>query len=592
MRVADYIFKVLADQGLKDVFLVTGGGAMHLNDALKKESRLKYTCCHHEQACAIAAEGYYRASGRLPVVSVTTGPGGTNAMTGVIGAWLDSIPMLVISGQVKFETTIASCREIGLRQLGDQEINIIDIVRPVTKYARMVTDPLAIGVELNSALRAATSGRPGPVWLDIPLNVQGAILPDDYPVTLPDKPFLPVLTPPGEQIAELMALIDQSHRPVVIAGHGIELAGAEPAFAKLLERVEMPVLTTFNSMNILPSDHPLFFGRIGSVGQRKGNFILQNADLVISIGSRNNIRQISYNWENFAKNAKKVVVDVDEAELQKPTVVPDLAIHADALEFISAWQNEVVPSAHPKWLDWCRKIRARYPAHTIRQASLVAGVNPYHFTHELTRLCPDGATVVTGNGMACVAMFQTGISKSGIRVFWNSGCASMGYDIPAAEGAAVATGRLTLCVAGDGSSMMNIQELGTIAYNRLPVKIFVLENGGYMSIRQTQRNLFSGDFIGCGPASGVGFPDFKGLAAAFGLPCSEINGHAELEMKLNRILSTKSPEVIVVHVPPEIEFSPKLSARRLPDGTMVSPSLEDMFPFLDRNEMEENICKI
>lgn len=590
MRVADYIFKTLADKGLEHVFLVTGGGAMHLNDAVKKEPRIKYTCCHHEQACAIAAEGFYRASKKLPVVSVTTGPGGTNAMTGVIGQWLDSIPCLYISGQVKFSTTIDACPELNLRQLGDQEINIIDIVRPVTKYAVSLTAPEQIFAELGKAISIATSGRPGPVWIDIPLNIQGAPLPAS-PCKTEQGDYATSECPP-QSIETLGALIAASRRPIIIAGHGIELSNAEDAFLHLLESKRIPVVTTFNGMNVIPSNHPLYFGRIGSVGQRKGNFVLQNADLIISIGSRNNIRQISYNWENFAVKSKKVIVDIDPKELKKPTVVPDLAICSDVGRFIEKWNADGLTYESQEWTKWCEGIRRKYPAHTAEQESLTVGVNPYHLTYELTRLCPDKTTIVTGNGMACVAMFQTGISKRGNHIFWNSGCAAMGYDIPAAEGAAVATSGLTLCLAGDGSAMMNLQELETIAFNHLPVKVFILENGGYMSIRQTQRNLFSADFIGCGPTSGVGFPDFSKVAAAFDLPCTEISNHQQIEPTLQKVFATNDPEVIVVHIPPEIEFSPKLSARRLPDGSMVSPSLEDMFPFLDRKEMEENVCRI
>ncbi len=592
MRVADYVFKFLADSGVRDVFLVTGGGAMHLNDALKKETRIRHVCCHHEQACAIAAEGYYRACRRLPVVSVTTGPGGTNALTGVIGQWLDSIPCLYISGQVKFSTTVASCPEIKLRQLGDQEINIVDIVRPVTKYAVSVTDPSSIKVELEKAVVIAQSGRPGPVWLDIPLNVQGALI---EPVNLTEGEYHPEMIPVSRnerQFASLLKMVDESRRPVLIAGHGIELDGAEEDLLKLVDKVRIPVLTTFNGMNVIPSEHELYFGRIGSVGQRKGNFVLQNADLVISIGSRNNIRQISYNWENFAKKALKVVVDIDEMELKKPTLIPDVAFNMSAKKFINMWHDLSDKKSFPDWMRWCEGIRRKYPPHTREQAERKDGVDPYHLAHELSIRCPTGATVVTGNGMACVAMFQTGVSAKGRKIFWNSGCAAMGFDLPAAIGAAIGTGDMTVCLAGDGSIMMNLQELETALYHKLPLKIFILENDGYMSIRQTQKNFFSADFIGCDETSGVGFPDFCKVAAAFGYRTREICSHFEMDSALDEVFSSRDPEVVVVRIPAEIEFTPKLSARRLPDGTMVSPSLEDMFPFLPREEMEANVCRI
>ena len=589
MRVADYIFKTLADRGVKHCFLVTGGGAMHLNDALRLEKRIKPVCCHHEQACAIAAEGYYRASGRLPVVSVTTGPGGTNAITGVIGAWLDSIPMVVISGQVKFSTTIASCPDIPLRQLGDQEINIVDIVRPITKYAKMVTAPEQICDELPKALEIATSGRPGPVWLDVPLNVQGALLENPR-----DGIPCDMAAPASDLGADAMALhklLAASRKPVVVAGHGIELDGAESHFEELVDQKRIPVLSTLCGMNVLPSDHSLSFGRIGTIGCRAANFVLQNADLVVTVGTRNNIRQISYNWENFAPRAKKVVVDVDRAELEKPTVKPDLAICCRAKEFIEAWKSDDANCHRPDWLAWCESIRRKYPVHTQDQKICEGGVNPYHMTALMSEACPPDTAVAIGNGTVSIAAFQTWIRKRGQRVFCNSGCASMGYDLPAAIGAASA-GMHTVCLAGDGSLMMNLQELETVVYNKLPIKLFIFDNHGYTSIRQTQGNLFSRDFIGCDSSSGVGFPDFAGLCSVFGFKVSEIQRHGEIEGVLSRVFADWNPEVVVVDVPATLGFSPKLSTRRLEDGTMVSPSLEDMFPFLPREEMEENVCRI
>ena len=589
MRVADYIFRTLADSGFRHAFLVTGGGAMHLNDALRLEKRITPVCCHHEQACAIAAEGYYRASGQMPVVTVTTGPGGTNALTGVIGAWQDSIPMIVVSGQVKFSTTIESCRDIPLRQLGDQELNIVDVVRPITKYAKFISDPLSIGAELDKALKISRSGRPGPVWLDIPLNVQGATLPDGYHCELSTSD-------PAIRKFDLSAVIDllkASRRPVFIGGHGIELDDAATAFQALVEKCRIPVLTTFNGMNVIPSDHTLNFGRIGTLGQRAANFVLQNADLIITVGTRNNIRQVSYNWENFAKRAKKVVVDIDAAELAKPTVRPDIAIESSAADFISATLHEVSRKTignWKNWLAWCEERRWRFPVHTQEQMLCNdVGINPYHFMYVLTNICPADVNIVAGNGTACVALFQTGIVKRGQKIFWNSGCASMGYDIPAALGAAVATGRETICLAGDGSAMMNLQELETISFRKLPIKIFILDNNGYSSIRQTQTNLFSPELMGCDPSSGVGLPDFRKVATAFDLPSVVMERHEGLEGKIRAFLSLDGPALAVVKIPSGLGFSPKLSARRNPDGSIVSPSLEDMSPFLDKAVVAENM---
>ncbi len=523
----------------------------------------------------------------MPVVTVTTGPGGTNTLTGVIGAWQDSIPMLVISGQVKFSTTVASCPETGLRQLGDQELNIVDVVRPITKYARLVLDPLTIGAELDKALETACSGRPGPVWLDIPLNVQGAVLPADYAYESP----LRNAASKEMDLSGVMELLHSARRPVFIGGHGIELDGAIAAFRTLIEKYGIPTLTTFNGMNVLPSDHALNFGRIGTLGQRAANFILQNADLVITIGTRNNVRQVSYNWENFAKRAKKVVVDIDPAELAKPTVRPDLAMAVSASKFICGMLRETVTADWKPWIDWCRVRRENFPVHAREQMTCEGGVNPYHFMHVLTDVCSANVDIVAGNGTACVALFQTGIAKGGQKIFWNSGCASMGYDIPAAVGSAVATGRQTVCLAGDGSAMMNLQELETISYRKLPVKIFILANNGYSSIRQTQSNLFSKELMGCDPSSGVGIPDFTKVADAFGIPSMVMNSHDGLERKIKSFLAIGGPALAVVKIPSSLGFAPKLSARRNPDGSMVSPSLEDMSPFLDKSVVEANMIE-
>ena len=595
MRVADYIFKYLADHGTKHVFLVTGGGAMYLNDGLRCEKRIMPVCCHHEQACAIAAEGYVRAGNGPGVVSVTTGPGGTNTLTGVIGQWLDSVPVLYLSGQVKFETTTCSCPELrGLRQLGDQEINIVDIVRPVTKYAAMVDDPKRIRYELEKALHLAHSGRPGPVWLDIPLNVQGALI-EEGTLTgfqIPQRESLPAPTP-GE-LAELRELLSRSERPVIVAGRGIDCAGAGDRFRKLALELGIPVLTTFNGLSLVPDDYPLYAGRIGTVGQRAGNFVLQNADLVLTIGTRNNIRQVSYDWKNYARAARKVAVDVDRAELGKKTFVPDLAICADAGAFLAAWSEQLRSGWElpdwSSWRQWCRQRQEACPVITDEHRNWRDRVNPYFFMRELTSQLSVDWDVVAGNGTACVALFQSGVVKCGQRMFWNSGCASMGYDLPAALGAGVGSGRNTVCLAGDGSIMMNLQELQTIRHHQLPLKIFLLENNGYSSIKQTQGSFFDrNELIGCDGPSGVSFPDFAALASAFGFKVFEIASQEGLADRLRGVLAAPGPVFCVVRMPDHFTFSPKLSSRRLPDGRLVSSPLEDMFPFLEREEFLRNM---
>lgn len=589
MRVADYIFKYLADYGVRHAFLVTGGGAMHLNDALKKEKRIKYVCNHHEQASAIAAEGYARTTGNLAVVSVTTGPGGTNALTGVIGQWLDSVPVLYISGQIKMETCIASYPELNLRQMGDQEINIIDIVKPVTKYAKMVTDPKSIKAELEKAIHLATSGRPGPVWLDIPINIQSTLVDEKKLKTGKIKETK--IAADNKKISGVIAELLKAKRPVLVAGHGIRVAKAQKEFSELIKLINIPVLTTFNGFDLLPSDSRNFIGRIGTLGSRAGNFALQNADLVICLGTRNNIRQISYNWQSFASRAKKILVDIDKAELKKPTVKGDILVHSDAKVFLAKLLREIPKNfkVDRKWLVWCQERKKKYPI--VLEEYRKSGknsVHPYYFIEEMTKAMNKDDILVAGNGTACVVLFQAGIVKSGQRIFWNSGCAAMGFDLPAAIGAATASDKDVVCLAGDGSLQMNLQELQTVRHNKLPIKIFVLNNQGYHSIIETQTNYFNSDFIGCNENCGVSFPDNRKLADLYDLKYFKINSTSKMERVIGDVLAYPGAALCEV-ILGDYTFVPKLASRKEPDGRMVSSPLEDLYPFLPREEFEENM---
>jgi acetolactate synthase-1/2/3 large subunit len=589
IKLTDYICNYLSEIGIKDVFMISGGGAMHLVDSVGKHPQLNYVCPHNEQAAAMAAEGYFRASGKMAAVVVTSGPGGTNTLTGVIGQWLDSVPVLYLSGQVKFETTIASCPRLKLRQLGDQEINIVDIVKPVTKYAVMVTDPKTIRYHLEKSVYLAASGRPGPIWLDIPLNVQGTIIDEKKLVGF--KPP-PKKTTAGLKIKvkRLVDLLKKAKRPVVVAGHGIRLARAQNDFFELIAKLRLPVLSTFNGFDLIPTDHELFVGRIGTVGDRAGNFALQNADLVLFIGTRNNIRQISYNWRAFARSAIKVVVDIDPAEFKKTTIRPDLAINADAGDFMRELGLQASRQEWQDWIGWCAKRKRRYPVVLATYKDEKKFVNPYSFVKELTELLNGNAIVVAGNGTACVTLFQAGVVKKGQRLFWNSGCASMGYDLPAAIGACFACGKKeVICLAGDGSLMMNLQELQTVFYHKLPIKLFVLNNAGYVSIKQTQDSFFGGHHVACDEKSGVSFPDIVRVAKAYGLPTEVIENQDNLRDNLRKIIETAGPRLIEVKLPSDYIFSPKLSSERKPEGKMVSKPLEDMYPFLPREEFKENL---
>lgn len=588
IKVSDYIAKRLKEHyQISDVFLITGGGAMHLNDSFGKN--ISYIIAHNEQALSMMAEGYARLDHKLAVVNVTTGPGGLNCLNGVFGQWTDSVPVLYISGQVKFSTTMAFCPDVPLRQLGDQEVNIIHVVKPLTKYAVMVTDPLTIKYHLDRAVYEALNGRMGPVWLDIPLDVQSAMV---------DESQLKEFVPPevcvyDYQMAKVVQKLKEAKRPLIIAGQGIRLSRQKNAFKKLLEKLKIPFVTTFCGMDQISYDHPNFAGRIGILGQRSGNFALQNADCVLCLGSRNSIFQISYNYENFAKNAYKIIVDIDPAELEKPTLIPDLKIHADLKNFIPLLHNQLQDIERDEWVSWCVSCREYFSfSRTSEYQQTSNNINPYYFVHSLVKALPDDSIMVTANGTACNVTYQVAENKKDQRIFWNKGNASMGYGLPAAIGACIASGRQeVICLEGDGSIMMNIQELQTIKEYNLPVKIFILNNKGYLSIRQTQTNLFDHHFVGCGADSYVTMPDFVSVVRAFGLDGVTISAPDNLETQIQQVLSMNGSVICNVLLEEDYFFSPKLSARRLEDGTMVSPPLEDMSPFLDREHYHKFIIK-
>jgi acetolactate synthase I/II/III large subunit len=589
MRVADYIAQFIADheQTAKTIFMVSGGGNMHLIDALGNNKRLAYVCNHHEQACAMAAEGYSRVSNKIGIAYVTTGPGGTNAITGVMGAWVDSIPMMIISGQVKFETTIASQPELSLRQLGDQEINIVDIVRPITKYAVMITDKNSIRYHLEKAVYEAKHGRPGPVWLDIPLDIQGAqVEPEE----------LEGFTPPAEsndelKIDQVVAALKKAKRPVIIAGNGIALAGAVPEFRELAKQLNIPVIGTFARYDIFNDDDALYAGRFGSVGHRAGNFAVQNSDLILAIGARLNIRAVSYNWACFGREAVKIVVDIDDNELKKHTLTVDIPVTADAGLFI----RELLVACHgpldcDDWVKQCQHYRNSFPTIISERQADKEKVDSYNFFDVLSDCTADDTIYVFGNGTACVSSYQSLRLKGSQKVVVNSGCASMGYDLPAAIGAWYASqNKPVICVTGDGSLQMNIQELQTIIHNEIPLKLFVLNNEGYISIRNTQRGFFNANFVGSGCDSGVSCPDMLKIAQAYGFTGMRISNQDNLQEQLQLVLHCSGPVICEIMLDPEEKMEPKLSSEKKPDGRMVSKPLEDMYPFLDREEFYRHL---
>jgi acetolactate synthase-1/2/3 large subunit len=594
VRVADYIVKTLATHGVKHVFMITGGGAMFLNDAFGLEKRIQYVCNLHEQACAMAAEGYARTAGKMAVVCVTSGPGGTNTLTGVLGQWMDSIPVLYLSGQVRFETTIAST-DLPLRQLGDQEANIVAIVRPITKYSVMVTDPQSIRYHLEKAMHLAVSGRPGPVWLDIPLNVQSSLV-EEANLKSYDPAEDGNTTTPGlveHQIDEVIGRLSTSKRPVVLAGAGIRLAGAAEAFYRSAERLGVPVQVAWDAIDLFPSAHPLYAGRPSTLGQRGANFIFQNADLLLSLGCRLNVRQIGYTFPAVARTAYKISVDIDPAELRKPTMKIDLPINADVGELIRMLDRRLRSKRLPKrtsWLSWCKERIQRYPVVLPEYHRRRTPVNPYVFCDILSQRLDAQDVMVSSNGASCVIPIQAMQIKRGQRHIVNSGSAAMGYGLPAAIGACFANGRKrVICLEGDGSIQMNIQELETIAYHRLPVKIFLFNNGGYLSVRTTQSNFFPGNLVGESEKTGVGFPDFVRVAKAYGIHACRIRDHKNMGEEIGKVLEVDGPVFCDVRMDPSQLFMPRIASKRLPDGRLVSSPLEDMYPFLSEDEFLSNM---
>jgi len=613
MRVADVIARLLVDHGIADIFMLTGGGAMHLNDAFGRQPALRKTFTHHEQAAAIAAEAYCRLSNKPAALNVTTGPGGVNALNGVYGAYVDSIAMIVISGQVKRETCAINF-PMPLRQLGDQEIDIVSMASGITKYAVLLNEPADVRKVVEKAIYICKRGRPGPVWIDVPIDVQAALVEFDALETFKPEEndgeheadnthaetgLLSDDALAGE-VEAILGEICSAERPVIFVGAGVRISDQHSEFLKFAEKLGAPVVTGWNAHDAIANEHPLYVGRPGSVGDRGGNFAVQTADYVLVLGSRLNVRQISYNWQSFAKNGKVTMVDIDKAELQKPTLSLHRAVHADLRDFLKLANEMSLPendrkSERAAFLTHCQTRSKRYPVVLPEYFTKSEPINPYVFAKYLFDQLVEGDIVVSGDGTACVTVFQAAELKDGQRLFTNSGCASMGYDLPAAIGACkAAPGRRIICLAGDGSIMMNLQELQTIAGGNLPVKIFVLNNDGYHSIRQSQQNHFPDNIVGCGPDSGLSFPNFSKLAMGFEISSNKVGNHDELPAAISVALESEGPFICEVMLDKEQEFAPKLSSRKLPDGTMLSPALEDMSPFLPRDELEEAMqpCRV
>ena len=602
-RLADYVADFLVEHGVTDCFSVVGGGAMHLNDALGHKEGLHTVYNHHEQACAIAAEAYARLENKIAAVCVTTGPGGTNAITGVVGGWLDSIPMFVISGQVRYDTTARYGERftdgLPLRAVGDQEYDIVKSVEPMTKYAVMIEDPKQIRYALEKGWHLATTGRPGPVWIDIPVNFQGGYIETEeligYDPTEDDAKLPPKVS--EETVQTIIEKIRSAKRPVIYAGGGIRLSGGFEEFRKAVEKLNVPVATYWNSVDLIEDEHPLFVGRGGNMGNRPGNFAVQNADLLLAIGTRISIRQTGYSFNTWAREAEVIMVDIDPAELKKHTIHVEMPVWADAKDFLTTMNHcldkEDKVFTGEEWLEICRNWKVKYPVTLERHWE--AGteyVNVFAFIKYLSSQLPENSLTAVSNGACCVVGHQNYMIKKGTRFIINSAIASMGYGLPAAIGLCQA-GKLqdTICLEGDGSIMMNLQELQTIVTNKMPVKVFLINNQGYHSIRITQTNLFSDHCkVGIGPESGdLSFPDFHKIADAFGFPYYSAHNNEDMKKVVDEVLAMPGYVFCEIFTDTVQVWEPKSSTKRLPDGTLVSPPLEDLAPFLPREEVLSNL---
>lgn len=579
-RIADIIAEILVEHDITDIFSVVGGGAMFLNDAFGHNEKLNVMFNHHEQACAIAAEGYVRATGKMAAVCVTTGPGGINALNGVLGSFQDNYPMIVISGQVRYETT-ADSTGLPLRFMGEQEHNIVDTVKPLTKYSVMVKNVKDIRYEAEKAIYIAKEGRKGPCWVDVPLNIQGAIVEEN---TL--RHFEPEISVNDWNKDLFLQEITKAKRPVILTGSAIRSTNYVDKFRQLVFKLGIPVLAATYNADLFTWDHPYYYGNFGVIGGRAGNFIVQNADLVIGMGCRMAYRQIGFNYEAFSPNSRRMIIDVDENELKKPTLRIDVPICADIRMVIDdLLDTQITATECQDWLNYCDMLRNKFPVY-LDKFNNSSNVNPYYFIKNLYKILPDDSVIVLGNSSIAGHVLQMGIQKEKQRVINNMNCGSMGYDLPAAIGAAKALKREVTLITGDGSIMMNLQELMTIKHYNLPIKIFVCNNGGYRAIVRTQQNMFNGRFTGCTPDTGVQIPDFEKIAFAFGLPYTKIKNHDELANGLKDVYSINGAVICEIYQDKDQAIEPRVMSRKLEDGTLVSPVIDDLYPFLDKETYE------
>jgi acetolactate synthase-1/2/3 large subunit len=597
-KLSDCVVRFIAEQGVKHVFLVPGGGAMHLNESLGRSEELTFVCNLHEQASAIAAEAYSKATNNLGVAMVTTGPGSTNAITGLAGAWLDSTPCLFVSGQVKRADRMFAPdgTPLGVRQVGVQEIDIVSIVRTLTKYAVTVDDPQTIRYHLEKARHLTICGRPGPAWIDIPLDVQAA--PIDYAAQRGFDPAECVCAGSARDLTaaarEIIRALNAAERPLLLAGNGIRLARAEAEFRQLVDVLGIPVETTWLAIDLIADNDPLFVGRPGSVAPRGANFAVQNCDFLLALGARLDRVVTGFAPENFAPSAYKAMVDIDPAELRKMGDTVNLPVQADAGAFMRALLAEagaLQPRDRAAWTQRCSDWKARYPVVQPEHRSQPGPISVYHLSEVLSQELDAGDYIVSGSSGSGIELFLLAFAvKARQRIFHTTALGAMGFGIAASLGVSLAGGRKrTICVDGDGGFQFNIQELETVRRLGLPITFFVLNNNGYASIRASQTNFFGAPSIGCDDGTGQSLPDIVKVAAAYGIATDRIGDQATLREDVRRVLHRPGPVVCDVLVVPDEVRAPRLSSVQLPDGSFVSKPLEDLWPFLDRDEFAANM---
>lgn len=588
MRIADYIVSFIYNAGAKHIFMVSGGVAMHLNDALIVHKKIKYICNHHEQASVMAADAYSRISENLGAVMVTAGPGATNTLTGLLNSWQDSTPVIIVSGQSKSTQTIKNSK-LPLRQFGVFEVDIIPVIKSLTKFSVMVTEPQKIRYYLEKALFLASSGRPGPVWIDVPLDIQGAeINPNDLEPF--DPPMLEEKNDLVKEVDKVIQFLKKSKKPIFIGGHGIRLSGAVKDFLDLVKKLKIPVVTAINGIDIIASDNNFFVGRAGIKGDRPANIALQNSDLIISIGSRLSLQVIGYEYKKFAPKAKKVAVDVDKFEHQKKTIKINQVIVADAKEFINILKEKISGatfSFKADWVDKCQALKLKYTVCLKEYEKNKGLINMYYAVDKISNNLNKNDVVVTDAGFSYYIVRQAVKIKQGQRVIIPGASGTLGFNLPASIGASLSRGKKrVVCITGDGSFQTNIQELQTIIKHKLPIKIFILENQGYVSISTTQANFFK-RLVGESEKTGVSFPKISNISRAYGIKFFRAKNNKELNKLIPQALKYRGPVIFEVNCTPHQKLSPYVSTKRLPDGRLTSPPLDDMSPFLSDEEMAQ-----